>query len=154
MPVVASKMMYEGYANRIITDSVLLMLYENGVDNAEKEVILNLAEIVKQSIRNVGIYLTKTEMHFQTDKDYFQENYEIPKERVASTIEQITNIRDMSSRSEKRPASAISTNSSPRIDSIPLQMVLVVFCCDLCSPLLFCIFSSFLCKKILLLIRY
>lgn len=154
MPVVSSKMMYEGYANRIITDSILLILYENGVDTAEREVIQNLVEMVKQSICNVGIYLTKTEMHFQTDRDYFQENYEIPKEKVPSTIEQITSIRESTSRSEKRNYSSISSNQSIPIEPIPISIVLLFFNGNFCSRDNLYEFSSFLFKKEFLLIHY
>lgn len=133
MPIVSSKMMYEGYANRILTDSIMLILYENGVDTAEREVIQNLVEIIKQSICNVGIYLTTTEMHFQTDRDYFQENYEIPKEKVPSTIEQIILIRESTSRSEKRSYSSISSNQSIPMELIPISIVLLILYGNFCS---------------------
>lgn len=126
MPVVVANMMYEGYADRLLTDSILLMLYETEVDHAEQDVIHYLVELAKQSIQNIGRYLSTTKIHFQTHSDYCLNQYELQPQYLSLMMNRISLFHRSKLRSEKRDYSALGP-SQPSPKDLPYFHVWICF---------------------------
>lgn len=105
MPITTSKRMYGGYAYRLLRDSILLMLYESGIDVAERSAVDALVQLAEKSILNVGIYLSKTQVDYPLYNDYIISNYELNNATGLNTIARIAFLKQKA-KTEKRDYSS------------------------------------------------
>ena len=117
-PVVKAEAMYDGYVDRVLTESVLLMLLELGITSAEQSLINHLLELIKQSMRNIGEFLSTTNLSMQSHSDYFLLNYEIQPSLLSQTMNEFSFIYT----GNKRDYSSFSP--SPTIQSIVFESAL------------------------------
>ena len=76
MMIPSAKVMLEGYAQRILTGCVVLMLVESGVKLASIEVIDCLISLIQQSIYNIGRAIRVNELRSETLPEYNQSHYQ------------------------------------------------------------------------------
>lgn len=123
MPIVEAKEMYEGYAHKLLTNSILFMLYEVGVEVVDREVVHDLVELVKQSIQNIGIFLSSTNVSLQTSSDYYASHYAFQPNRIASSLSVITSISN--------DYSIVATVNGAASEKQNRRIVPPTFVCDL-----------------------
>ena len=69
-PISTSNTMLERYADRLLSEVVVLLLFEAGIDTAESSVITVLRLLIKQSIQNAGKVLSQCQCHLITQEEY------------------------------------------------------------------------------------
>lgn len=74
-PISTSHMMLEGYADLMLSEVIVLLLFEAGIDKAESSVITTLRLLLKQSIQNAGKTLSQCHCHFLTQDEYNTSHY-------------------------------------------------------------------------------
>ena len=74
-PISTSHVMLEGYADLMLSEVVVLLLFEAGIDKAESSVITTLRLLLKQSIQNAGRTLSQCHCHFLTQDEYNTSHY-------------------------------------------------------------------------------
>lgn len=128
MPITTSNRMYGGYAYRLLRDSILLMLYESGIDIAERSTIDTLVQLAEQSILNVGVYLSKTGVDYPLYNDYIISNYEFEKTVGLKTISELSSLKQKA-KTEKRDYSSfvVEYGSVKQEKSITVVRVFISF---------------------------
>lgn len=128
MPITTSNRMYGGYAYRLLRDSILLMLYESGIDIAERSTIDTLVQLAEKSILNVGVYLSKTGIDYPLYNDYIISNYEFEKTVGLKTISELSSLKQKA-KTEKRDYSSfvVEYGSVKQEKSITVVRVFISF---------------------------
>ena len=76
-PVSSSHSMLEGYADMLLSEVIVLLLFERGIEKVDTRVIATLRTMLKQSILNTGKVLSQNYCHFQTTEEYHSSRYSL-----------------------------------------------------------------------------
>lgn len=76
-PVSSSHTMLEGYADVLLSEVIVLLLFEKGVEKVDTRVITTLRAMLKQCILNAGKVLSQNYCSFQTGEEYNSSRYSL-----------------------------------------------------------------------------